>query len=355
MWLIGDRGKYFKYFRKEFTMKKILIIHTAFIGDIVLSTALIKKIKAKYVEAGSSITYVTTPVGASILKNNPDLDEIISYDKRGEHKGVKGLYLLGKRLNYKGFDVVLVPHRYLRSSILAKLTGAPMRIGYDNASGKCLLTEKVKYDKDKHEVEKLLSFVELDNFEDDTLSLYPSKIEKERIDEIWNTFELRGKKVILIAPGSKWFTKKWPIEYFNTLLKMLVKNIEYKIILIGGHEESMFNMYTNKNIINLMGKTTLLDVAEICRRSDVIVTNDSSPIHIASAFKEIHIIAIFGATTKKLGFFPWSKNSEVLEVKGLECRPCGLHGGKKCLKGHFKCMLGIKPDVVYKKIVEYLN
>ena len=176
-------------------MKKILIIHTAFIGDIILSTPLIKKLKAKYIDQGCSITYVTTPAGASVLKNNPDLDEIIAYDKRGAHKGFKGLYLLGKRLNYKGFDEVIIPHRYLRSSILGRLTGAPTRVGYDNASGGFLLTKKIPYDRSRHEVEKLLSFVESDDFTDDKLSLYPGEVEKEKVDEIWKNNNLNDKKI----------------------------------------------------------------------------------------------------------------------------------------------------------------
>ena len=169
--------------------------------------------KAKYIEDGCSITYVTTPAGASILKNNLDLDEVIAYDKREAHKGWKGLYLLGKRLNYKGFDEVIILHRYLRSSILGRLTGAPIRIGYDNASGGFLLTKKIHYDGSKHEVEKILSFVELENFVDDKLSLYPSELERERIGKIWKENGLDGKKVIILAPGSKWFTKRWPLEY----------------------------------------------------------------------------------------------------------------------------------------------
>lgn len=332
-------------------MKKILIIHTAFIGDIILSTPLIKKIKAKYKEEGCQITYVTTPVGATILKNNPDLEEIIPYDKRNTHKGIRGLFLLGKRLNYKGFDEVIIPHRYLRSSILGWLTGAPLRIGYDNASGKFLLTKKVKYDRSKHEVEKLLSFVEVDGFEGSSLSLYPSEIEMKKVDEIWKENNLDGKKVVIVAPGSKWFTKRWPLEYFNKLLELLSKDEDIRVILIGGRDEKDFHMYTNKNkVINLIDKTSLLDVAEICKRGDILVTNDSSPIHIGSAFETLHILAIFGATTRELGFFPWSKNSEVLENNELKCRPCGLHGGNKCPKGHFKCMLEIKPDLVYNRI-----
>ena len=87
----------------------------------------------------------------------------------------------------------------------------------------------------------------------------------------------------------------------------------------------------------------------------MVLTNDSSPIHIASAWKDTHIIAIFGATVRELGFYPWSKNSQIIENTGLPCRPCGLHGGKKCPKGHFKCMLDLKPDMVLEKIEEKLD
>ena len=106
---------------------RILIIHTAFIGDIVLSTPLVKKIKESYL--GSFLAYVTTPAGAQILKNNPNIDEIIEYDKRGRHKGIRGIYDLGKRLRYENFDVVITPHRYLRSSFLSWISGASVRKG----------------------------------------------------------------------------------------------------------------------------------------------------------------------------------------------------------------------------------
>ena len=332
---------------------KILIIHTAFIGDIVLSTPLIKMLKEKYPD--SSITYVTTPVGATILRNNPNLAEIIEYDKRGEHSGIRGLFLLGKRLKYKNFDLIITPHRYLRSSLLTWLTGAPVRIGYDNASGKMFFTKKVHYDKSKHEVEKLLSFVEgkIDKYYG--IELFPGKAEKNRINEIWSENHLENKKIVTIAPGSKWFTKQWPLEYFNKVVEELSKRKDTAIVLIGGREELLLNIKETDKTVNLIGKTSLLEVAEVTRRSHVVLTNDSSPIHIASAWENTHILAIFGATVRELGFYPWSKNSQIIENIGLPCRPCGLHGGKKCPKGHFKCMLDLKPEMVLTKIEEKLN
>ncbi|MGL4629044.1 glycosyltransferase family 9 protein [Cetobacterium sp.] len=334
---------------------KILIIHTAFIGDIVLSTPLLKRIKDVYPEA--KITYVTTPVGASILRNNENITEIIEYDKRGVHSGVKGLIALGRRLRYENFNLVLTPHRYLRSSILSWLTRSPKRVGYNTASGAVLFTKRIKYDKSKHEVEKLLSFLgELpENLRESyPIELYPSKKDIQKVDDIWKENRLIDKDVVAVAPGSKWFTKKWPLEYFNKVIDLLVANNK-KVVIIGGRDEMLLNVHTPSGVVDLRGKTTLLELAEVLKRSKVVLTNDSSPIHIASAFKNTKIIALFGPTVKAFGFFPWSKNSEVLEVENLSCRPCAIHGGNKCPKGHFKCMLDLKPEVAFDKILASLK
>ena len=331
---------------------RILIIHTAFIGDIVLSTPLIKKIKDTYPD--SDITYVTTPSGEAILKNNPHLNNIIVYDKRGEHKGISGVWQLGKRLRYENFNMVITPHRYLRSSILSWLSRSPIRKGYDLASGSCLFTEKIKYDRTKHEVEKLLSFVAPENKKRYEIELYPGEKEKMKGDNLWKENLLEDKKVVVLAPGSKWFTKQWPVEYFNKLAESLKKLSNARLIVVGGKDE--INLPIEKeNIIDMRGKTSLLELADILSRADVVVTNDSSPIHIASAFKKPRIFALFGPTIEKFGFFPWSLNSKVFQVNGLKCRPCGIHGGKSCPEKHFKCMRDILPEEVFNEIKKYLG
>ena len=331
---------------------RILIIHTAFIGDIVLSTPLIKKIKDTYPD--SDITYVTTPSGEAILKNNPHLNNIIVYDKRGEHKGISGVWQLGKRLRYENFNMVITPHRYLRSSILSWLSRSPIRKGYDIASGSFLFTEKIKYDRTKHEVEKLLSFVDPENKKRYEIELYPGEKEKMKGDNLWKENLLEDKKVVVLAPGSKWFTKQWPVEYFNKLAESLKKLSNVRLIVVGGKDE--INLPIEKeNTIDMRGKTSLLELADILSRADVVVTNDSSPIHIASAFKKPRIFALFGPTIEKFGFFPWSLNSKVFQVDGLKCRPCGIHGGKSCPEKHFKCMRDILPEEVFNEIKEYLG
>ena len=310
-------------------MKKIriLIIHTAFIGDIVLSTPLIKKLRDTYPKA--EITYLTTPVGASILRNNPHLNHIIEYDKRGEHKGIKGFWAIAKKLKMEAYNLVITPHRYLRSTFLTFLTGAPIRRGYDSAAASFLYNERVHYDKSKHEVEKLLSFVPKDEGKRYEIEIFPTELEVEKVDKL---LEKRREKVVVVAPGSKWFTKKWPLEYFNRVIKELEKREDTTVVVVGGKEEMFFNMPLANTTIDLRGKTTLLELAEVIRRADIVLTNDSSPIHIASAFPNVRILALFGPTVEKFGFFPWSKNSEVFQVEGLECRPCSIHGETLVLK-----------------------
>lgn len=333
-------------------MKKIriLIIHTAFIGDIVLSTPLIKKLRDTYPKA--EITYLTTPIGASILRNNPYLTHIIEYDKRGEHRGIKGFWAIVKKLKMEAYNMVITPHRYLRSSFLSFLTGAPIRRGYDNSVAAFLYNEKVHYDKDKHEVEKLLSFVPKDERGRYEIELFPTELEREKVDELLKNVV---GKIVVIAPGSKWFTKKWPLEYFKEVIGKLEKRKDATVIVIGGKEEMLLNIPLTENSIDLRGKTTLLELAEVISRADLVLTNDSSPIHIASAFQNVKILAIFGPTVEKFGFFPWSKNSEVFQVEGLECRPCSIHGGDSCPKKHFKCMLDIKPETVIDRIEKILE
>ena len=329
----------------------ILIIHTAFIGDIVLSTALISKVKKKYPD--SDIYYLTTPLGKEILKNNPKIKEIIVYDKRGKDKGFVAFISFVRKIRKLKIDVCLTPHRYLRSSILSLLSGASIRIGYDIASLSFVYNKKIKYDKTKHEVEKLLSFVD-DSPKRFELEMYPSEKDKIKIDTILKNF-FQNKKIILIAPGSKWFTKRWPEEYFKILIQNLVKRNDLLIVITGGKEEKEIELNLDSKVLDLRGEISLLELAELIKRAILVVSNDSAPIHITSAFPDTRIVGIFGPTVKEFGFFPWSKNSKVFEIKGLYCRPCAIHGGNFCPEKHFRCMREITPDLIENEIYNYID
>ena len=184
------------------------------------------------------------------------------------------------------------------------------------------------------------------------IELFPTDLEREKVDKF---LEKRKEKIVIVAPGSKWFTKKWPLEYFNRVIKEIEKREDTTVVVVGGKDEILLNIPLSKNSIDLRGRTTLLELAEVIRRANIVLTNDSSPIHIASAFSNVKILAIFGPTVEKFGFFPWSKNSEVFQVENLECRPCSIHGGNSCPKKHFKCMLDIKPEKILERIEKILE
>ena len=329
----------------------LLVIHTAFIGDIALSTPLLAKIKDKYPNA--KLYYLTTPAGASLLKNNPKIEKVIIFDKKGKDKGIGGFFRITKELRKYRFSKVFILHRYLRSSLIGYFSGAEEKIGFDTASGSFLYDKKVKYKKELHEIDRLLEFVDGEN-KKYKIEIYPSSVNVENINEIWKKYGILDHKIITIAPGSKWFTKMWPKEYFDELIDKLIKTEKVKVILVGGKEDKEIKLKNDYKTIDLRGETSLLDLAEILKRSDVIVTNDSSPIHIGSAFEKPYIIAIFGPTIKEFGFTPSNEKYEILEIDGLECRPCGIHGHKKCPLGHFKCMMEILPDRVYDSVINKL-
>lgn len=331
---------------------KLLIIHTAFIGDIILSTPFVESLHLQFPEA--EIYYLTTKLGAQVLANNPCIKEVIVYDKRGAHKGLKGFLEMAKCLRGKKIDKAFIFHRYLRSVALAKFAKIPVRIGYDISGGSWMLTDKIPYIKGIHEVDRLFGF---EQFQKNLLplKLYSSHTLEQSVNQLFEKYHVdESKPIVAVAPGSKWFTKQWPVEYVSKLLELLSKK-EIQVLLIGGKEESLLDISKNyENVKDLMGHTSLLEVYEIFKRCSVVVSNDSSPIHFASATKT-KIIAIFGATVKELGFYPWSENSVVLEDSNVTCRPCGLHGGKSCPKGHFECMKNITPESVLLEIEKALS
>jgi heptosyltransferase-2 len=160
---------------------------------------------------------------------------------------------------------------------------------------------------------------------------------------------LDGSIFIGANPGSVWPTKRWPKDYWARLITELSRAYGTKVLLVGGRNEVEWNGEIEKaaapgSILNLTGKTGMEDLMGLIRRLKLFITNDSGPMHIAVAFG-VPVAAIFGPTTRELGFFPYGAGNIVLE-EPLACRPCALHGSKKCPRGHFLCMRLVTPDKV---------
>ena len=332
---------------------KILIIHTAFIGDIVLSTPLIKKVKDIYPD--SEMDYLTLPSNKIILENNPHLREVMTYDKRGKDSGIRGFLNILKKVAGKKYDLALIPHRFIRSIALARFAGIKKVVGFDVATGSFLLTEKKHYDMNKHEVERLLNLLDYEG-EKVPVEIYPGAGEKKRIDELLE--DKKFKKLIVVAPGSQRPEKIWPVKKYGELIGRLSENPDNFICITGGKaEKSMpLGIGESENIMDLRGEISLLEFAELLSRADIVVSNDSSPVHIGSGFDKPFIIGIFGPGKRCLGFFPWSDRSVVIEdnifyENNMENIPERQHEYRK---DYYKEIPSITVDRVYEEVVKRL-
>ena len=335
---------------------KILIIHTAFIGDIVLSTPLIQKLKDLYPK--SEIDYLTLPTNQSVLYNNPNLNEIILYDKKGKDKGIKGFLKVLKILKQKKYNYAVIPHRFIKSILLAKLAKIPDIVGFDVATGSSLLDKKVHYDMKKHEVERLLNLVGYEG-KKIPVRIYPAKENFVKIEKMLKNSGYTGKKeqkLILVAPGSQRPEKMWPIEKYREVIQKLKKNENYFIGITGSKSEKELplNFEKDKNVIDFRGEISLVEFGALISKADVVVGNDSSPIHIASGFEKPFVIGIFGPGKRSLGFFPWTEKSNVIEdnefyENNIVTIPKKQH---KYKKDYYKGIPLISTDRVYEEIIK---
>ncbi len=175
-------------------------------------------------------------------------------------------------------------------------------------------------------------------------------------DSLFHQYILEGEKVIGMAPGSIWNTKRWLPEYFVEVIRKLYKK-GIKTILLGGNEDAELCQQiadkADSNAINLAGKLSILGSAAFIKKLPLLLTNDSAPLHLANAV-QTDVIALFGPTITSFGFAPFRENDIVLETN-LECRPCGKHGHHKCPLKHFDCMKMIFPDTVFDTIIQALE
>ncbi len=330
------------------TPKKIIIVQTAFIGDVILITPLIKAVKELFPSALLDVMVIPQTSGA--LENNPNINRIVLFDKRKNKISafVKTLMLLRKNK----YDIAISPHSSLTTALLLYYAGIPMRIGFDRWTATKYLTHKVPHPDGIHKTIKnlsLLSILSDKKFSNQT-ELFPTDEMFKKADELIKRLKLTNNKLIAIAPGSIWFTKRWPTEYYKLLAAQLAEN-NFGIILIGSKDEKEIcaKVLPNKNGINLAGELSLLESAAVVSKCDLMICNDSGALHIANAV-QTDVFAFFGPTVQSIGYFPFRKNDYVFE-REMDCRPCGSHGGKACPLKHFDCMKKILPQDVFKRII----
>lgn len=336
-----------------------LVIQTSFIGDVILTTPLIRKLA----ESGA-VDVVTTPIGATVLSGNPHIRNVLVYDKRKADRGVRGFMNFAKRLRQiatkNGDESVsaFLAQGSLRSGALAIAAGAKDRVGFTTSSGRRLYTEKVTYMGDWHHARRLLSlagfqFAESAQQDSDVQpELFPSDTDRRSVDTL---LAGRTRPIIALAPGSVWATKRWP--HFVELAALIPPN--FNVALIGGTDDSALAREISANlnadrVIDATGRLSLLGSAELIRRARAIVTNDSSPQHLASAMGT-PTLTIFGPTVPTFGFGPLAPNSLSTGHKGLACRPCDKHGPQQCPLKHWRCMRELSATNVFSMLCNMIQ
>ncbi len=324
-------------------MKRILITQLGFIGDVILSTPVIGALRERFPEA--ELTVLTTVAAAPLIEFHPARVNVITYDKRGSEKGLKGFLKLKNELQSRKFDAVFALHKSSRTALLHFLAQIPHRYGFKESSLPFLYSRTVSRKAYPHDVERNLSILKTIDLEvkNPKLEIGFSEETKSKIEPL-----LPKQKFAVIAPGSVWRTKRWTVQGFSDLVKNL-SNEGYEIVLIGSKDEEVIGETICKRfggeLKNYIGKLSLIESAAIVSRANVVVSNDSSPLHLASTFN-IPTVALFCATVPSFGFGPYQQPSRILGVDNLYCRPCRRHGGTFCPTGTHACQTGIKVEEV---------
>lgn len=350
-------------------VEHILIIQTAFLGDLILTTPLIREIKSLYPNA--QIDLLAIPQTAGILKGNPHLRQVFTFNKRDKKRKSSEFKKLAQTLKEKRYDLAMVPHSSFTTARLLKKIQIPFSIGYDRTPlAPWFFNVIIKKRKGLLEIEKLLDLCRplyLQQGKKSALSekffsarslqteLYPSPEDDKRAQEF--LAGLDKNSLIAVAPGSVWETKKWPLAYFKELVSLLLKN-DFGVVLIGGPDdqelgdEIMSQVEKKGRLVNTIGKTSLMESAALIANCSLIVSNDSAPLHIGNA-TQVPVVAIFGATSPLFGFAPFRNEDRIFENNTLYCQPCRIHGSKSCPESHFRCMLETKPEQVFAAIKNF--
>jgi lipopolysaccharide heptosyltransferase II len=321
-----------------------LVIQTAFLGDVVLTTPLLTAIAAQH----GPVDVVTTPLAAPLLETHPAIRQVIRYDKRRADRGWAGLRTLARRLGAELYGRAYLPHRSLRTAALAFLARIPSRIGFSGAWS-FLYTEARPKPRTGHETDRLLALA------NEAPAVYPPQLRATAEDERVALDLLAGADgFVALAPGSIWGSKRWP--YYAELAAKLAAR--FAIVVVGGQDDVALGDEivravgrSGRPAVNACGRLTLRESAALIGRASALVTNDSAPLHLATAMGT-PIVALFGPTVPEFGFGPLRAGDVSLGIAGLQCRPCSSHGPLQCPLGHHRCMRDLTVEAVIAAIEE---
>jgi ADP-heptose:LPS heptosyltransferase len=324
-------------------LQKILIIQTAFIGDVVLATALVEKLHAFSGEI--QIDFLLRKGNEQLLTGHPFIGETLVWDKKKNKQ--KNLFAILKKIRAKHYDKVINVQRFFATGLLTALSGAKETIGFDKNPLSFLFTKRIKHqvggEGSMHETQRndelIRDFTNSDIYKP---RLYPSSLDLSAIEPYCST------KFITVSPASVWFTKQFPSSQWASFINKIPAGL--KIYLLGGPGDQPLcdaireASGRQQKPVLLAGSLSYLQSAALMSRAIMNYVNDSAPLHFASAMNA-PVTAVYCSTIPGFGFGPLSDDRHIVEVQEpLYCRPCGLHGYHACPQGHFRCACDIRED-----------
>ena len=329
-------------------MKKILIIQTASIGDVILTTAIAEKIHAE--KPNAAIDFLVKKGNETLFHHHPYIQKVLIRDKTLPKK--KCFLQLLQQIYAEKYDLIVNVQRHSFTALLTLFGGAKETSGFKGNLWSIFYSHRsahrIQPALGMHETERNQQLIQhLTGKTPGPVMLYPDNKAFAKVSEY------KTIPYITIAPASLWFTKQFPKEKWSDLIRQIPET--FTVYLLGGKNdnalcEDILTHSERKNCLTLAGKFSLLETAALMKHSVMNFVNDSAPLHLASAVNA-PVTAIFCSTVPGFGFGPLSEKSFVVETKkSLPCRPCGLHGKKKCPKKHFDCAMTIKIEDLINKI-----
>jgi heptosyltransferase II len=330
-------------------IKRILIVRTDRIGDVVLSTPVIKAVRDA--NPGAFVAMMVSLYAREIVEGNPHLNEVIVFDKK-RFKGVLGAFRFSALLKARKFDTALILHPAKRIHIILWLARIKKRIGLDKKWG-FLLTDRLPHTKQfgqKHEIEYNLDILRMAGIESgDRQLLVPVKAENSyRIKELLkkNGFGDR-EDFVVIHPGASCPSKRWPSERFAIVADEIISRFHKKVVIVAGINDERFGQDVNdameNEALDLSGDLSVGELIALLEKARFLVSNDSGPVHIAVALG-VPVVAIFGRSQPGLSFKRWGPvgKDDIILHKDVGCAECLAHN---CKIG-FKCLMAIEPREV---------
>jgi heptosyltransferase-2 len=333
---------------------KILIIQTAFLGDVILALPMVQTLKNVY--DSSEIDFLCIPSAQNVLQNNTYIRNVIVYDKY--YSGIKGFHEIVHMIRDNKYDIILCPHRSFRSAMITYFSGAKIRIGFDKNAFSFLLTSKVQYETNEHEIKRDLSLVKAipgikipDEKMELKPKLFPAQKDFDLIANLINSKNLTN--LITLSPCSKWFTKQLTEEKSISIINELISK-GFTAALIGGNDDIIYcyeveKAVKSRNLLNFCGELTPLQSYILISKAKAHITVDSAAAHLAAA-TDTPVIEIYGSTIPAFGFYPLTSKHVIIENENLDCRPCTDHGRIECPLKHFKCIEDLSAVNIVKKI-----